>query len=93
MKTIGVRELQKRIRECVESSQAENIVITRNGKPASVVIGVEGSDWEDLVVQSDPAFWRSIRDRRAEKSISAKQMRRRVLTTCGSKARKSRGVS
>ena len=60
MKTIGVRELQKRIRECVDTSQAEGVVITRNGKPASIVIGVEGFDWEDIVVQSDPAFWSTI---------------------------------
>ncbi len=79
MKTIGVRELQKRIRECIETSQAENVVITRNGKPASVVIGVEGSDWENLVIQSNPAFWETIRERRKERSISAGEMRLRVL--------------
>lgn len=80
MKTIGVRDLQKRIKECVATSQTEGVVITRNGQPASLVIGVEGSDWEDLVVQSDPTFWRSIRARRREKSISAREMRRRVLS-------------
>lgn len=79
MKTIGVRELQKRIRECVEASQAESVVITRNGKPASIVIGVEGSNWEDLVLQANPAFWSTLRERRMEKSISADEMRRRVL--------------
>lgn len=80
MKTIGVRELQKRIRECVDTSQDEGVVITRNGKPASIVIGVEGFDWEDIVTQSDPAFWSTIRERRKEKSISADAMRRRVLS-------------
>ena len=79
MKTIGVRELQKRIRECVETSQVEGVVITRNGKPASIVIGVEGFDWDDIVIQSDPAFWSTMRERRKEKSISADEMRRRVL--------------
>ncbi|MBN1671374.1 MAG: type II toxin-antitoxin system prevent-host-death family antitoxin [Kiritimatiellae bacterium] len=81
MKTIGVRDLQRRIKECVEVSQTEGVVITRNGHPASLVIGVEGSDWEDLVVQSDPIFWRTIRQRRREKSISAREMRRRVLSS------------
>jgi len=80
MKTIGVRELQKRIRECVDTSQAEGVVITRNGKPASIVIGVEGFDWEDIVIQSDPAFWTTIRERRKEKSVSADKMRRWVLS-------------
>ena len=90
MKTIGVRELQKRIRDCVETSQAESVVITRNGKPASIVIGVEGSDWEDLVVQSDPAFWSTIRKRRKEKSISADEMRRRVLSPAKRRASRTR---
>jgi PHD/YefM family antitoxin component YafN of YafNO toxin-antitoxin module len=75
-----VRELQKRIRECVDTSQAECVVITRKGKPASIVIGVEGLDWEDIVIQSDPAFWSTVRERRKEKSISADEMRRRVLS-------------
>ena len=91
MKTIGVRELQKRIRECVEASQVERVVITRNGKPASIVIGVEGSDWEDLVIQSDPAFWRTIRERRKEQSISADEMRRRVLSSIEAETHKGRG--
>ena len=93
MKTIGVRELQKRIKECVDTSQAESVVITRNGKPASVVIGVEGSDWEDLVIQSDPAFWGTIRERRKEKSISADEMRRSVLSPGRTKPRKRRGTT
>jgi prevent-host-death family protein len=93
MKTIGVRELQKRIRECVEASQAENVVITRNGKPASIVIGVEGSDWEDLVIQSNPAFWSTIRERRNEKSIPADEMRRRVLVPAKRKKPKRRGTT
>lgn len=88
MKTIGVRELQKRIRECVDTSQDEGVVITRNGKPASIVIGVEGFDREDIVIQSDPAFWRTIRERREEKSISADELRRRVL--CPAKRKTSR---
>jgi len=81
MITIGVRDLQKRIKECVEASQNEGVVITRNGKPASLVIGVEGVDWEELVLQSDPTFWKMIHERRKEKSISQKEMRHRVLTS------------
>ena len=90
MKTIGVRELQKRIRECVDASQAEDVVITRNGKPASIVIGVEGFDWEDIVLQSDPTFWSTIRDRRKEKSISVDEMRRRVLSPAKQKRPRTR---
>ena len=90
MKTIGVRDLQKRIKEFVNASQSEGVVITRNGQPASLVIGVEGAAWEDLVIQSDPSFWKSIRERRMEKSISAADMRNRLLSTGEKTATKKR---
>jgi prevent-host-death family protein len=90
MKTIGVRDLQKRIKECVDTSQEESVVITRNGRPASVVIGVEGSDWEDIVFQSDPAFWATLRERRSQKSISSADMRKRVLSPARKKTTKKR---
>jgi len=62
-----------------------------HGARASVVIDVEGSDWEDLVIQSDPAFWGTMRERRKEKSISRGEMRRRVLSRAETKPCKRRG--
>ena len=79
MKTVGVRELQKKIKKIVETSQEEGVVVTRNGKPASLIIGVEGHEWEDLVVQADPKFWKFIEKRRQEKTISMDEMKHRVL--------------
>lgn len=64
MKTIGVRELQKQLKECVDTAQTEQVVITRHGKPAAVCIGVEGYDWEDLVWMTDKSFWQMIEERR-----------------------------
>ncbi len=42
MKTISVRELQKRVRESVNAAQSDRVVITCSGKPAAVLVGVEG---------------------------------------------------
>ncbi len=64
MKTIGVRELQKQLKECVDTAQTEQVVITRHGKPAAICIGVEGYDWEDLVWMTDKSFWQMIDERR-----------------------------
>ncbi len=44
MKTISVRDLQKKIRESVDEAQKDRVVVTRNGKPAALLIGVEGQD-------------------------------------------------
>ena len=78
MKTINVRDLQKRIKECVEASQKERVVVTRHGRPAAVLIGVEGRDWEDLLYQTSPAFWRLIEQRRKGKTVPLAEMRRRL---------------
>ena len=78
MRTINVRDLQKRIRECVIAAQKEKIVITRHGRPAAIVIGVEGQDWEDIVLQTSPAFWRLIEARRKQETIPLAEARLRL---------------
>ena len=69
MKTVSVSDLQKNVKDCVDESQKDRVVITRHGKPAGVLVGVEGEDWEDVVLQTDPAFWRLIRSRRKQDTI------------------------
>ena len=52
MKTISVRDLQKQIRSVMETAQNDQVVITRNGQPLAVVVGVEGADWETVAVET-----------------------------------------
>ena len=75
MKTISVRELQKHVRDCVKASQRDRVVVTRHGAPTALIIGVEGSDWETLALQTNPTFWRLIEKRRAEPTISLEAMK------------------
>jgi prevent-host-death family protein len=78
MKAIAVRDLQKRIRESVDLSQKEGVVVTRHGRPTAVLIGVEGQDWEDLVFQTSADFWKMIERRRRQKTIPMAEIRRRL---------------
>ena len=78
MKTIAVRELQKKIKETVDDAQKDRVVITRQGKPAAVMVGVEGQDWESVVLETDPGFWRLISKRRKEPTISLRELRSRI---------------
>ena len=80
MKTISVRELQKRVRDCVKASQRNRVVVTRHGIPIALIIGVEGADWETLALQTNPSFWRMIEKRRAEKALSLETVRKFVNT-------------
>ncbi len=76
MKTINVRDLQKKVKECVDNAQLDRVVITRHGKPAAVLVGVEGEDWEDVILQTDPAFWKLIRARRKQPTLSLDELKK-----------------
>lgn len=78
MKTITVRDLQKHVRDCVDASQRSRVVVTRHGIPAALIIGVEGSDWETLALQTNPSFWRMVEQRRKDRTIALDELRRLV---------------
>lgn len=78
MKTVTARDLQKKVKECMDTAQEERVVITRRGRPAAVLVGVEGKDWEDVVLQTSPAFWKLIEERRKQPTISVKELRARL---------------
>ena len=86
MKTISVRDLQKGIRKTVEASQKDKVVVTRNGSPSALIIGVEGKDWESVVLQTSAPFWKMIEKRRGEKTISLSEARKRLGLTPRKKA-------
>ena len=78
MKTINVRDLQKKIRRCMDVAQKERVVVTRHGKPLAVLTGVEGYDWEDLYWSTNAAFWKMIEERRKEPTIPLEEVYRRL---------------
>lgn len=78
MKTVSVRDLQKTLRKRVDESQKERVVVTRRGHPAAVLIGVEGMDWEQVLLQTDDSFWRLLQRRRKQKASPLAAVKRRL---------------
>ncbi len=78
MKAVTARDLQKKVKECMDTAQEERVVITRRGRPAAILVGVEGKDWEDVVLQTSPVFWKLIEERRKQGTISFKELRARL---------------
>ncbi len=79
MKTISDLEAQSDFEGVLDSAQEERVVITRHGKPAAVVLGLESYDAEDLELAGSPDFWRMIDARRREGSaISLAEARDRL---------------
>jgi len=77
MRTINVRDFQKKIRETVETAQRERVVLTRHGEPVALVVGLEGMDWEDIVFQTSRPFWKLIEKRRKQRTVPLEEMRAR----------------
>lgn len=78
MKTVPVRDLQKRVKACIDEAQEGRVVITRRGKPAALLVGVEGKDWETVILETDPTFWKLIQQRRKEPTISFQELKARL---------------
>lgn len=64
MKMIGLREFRDSVGDCVKASQRDRVLIMRHGKPAALLVGVEGEDLEDLLTAANPAFWKMIEESR-----------------------------
>jgi prevent-host-death family protein len=78
VKTISVRDLQKGVKQAVDSAQCDRVVVTRRGQPAAVLVGVEGKDWESVVLETSPEFWKLIEERRAEPTLSLEELKREL---------------
>ena len=64
--------------------QSERMVISRHGRPRTVLVGIEDYDAEDLRCESSEQFWRMIRLRRASgKSIPVEEVEARLGIASG----------
>ena len=79
MKVVPLGQAKNELSAYVDEAQHDRVLVTRHGKPAALIIGVEGEEFEDLMTRSDPAFWQMIEARRsASKPVSSDEMRRRL---------------
>jgi antitoxin (DNA-binding transcriptional repressor) of toxin-antitoxin stability system len=72
MTTINVE--QATLEACLEKSQRERVILTRNGKPVALIVNVEGLDAEQIELGSSDKFWKLMAERRAQFTISREQL-------------------
>jgi prevent-host-death family protein len=66
MKQVPLSEVKDDLSRYLREAETEEIVITRHGKPAGVLIGFESEDdWFDYRLENDPRFLRRIEQARA----------------------------
>jgi prevent-host-death family protein len=66
MKEVPLSEIKDDLSRFLREAETQEIVITRHGKPAGVLIGFESEeDWFDYRLENDPRFLRRIEQARA----------------------------
>ena len=78
MKTVALREAKQSLSGFVAHAQRERVLITKHGKPAALVIGVEGQDIEDVLLSQDPDFWKLVEARRRQPTLSIAEVRAKI---------------
>jgi antitoxin (DNA-binding transcriptional repressor) of toxin-antitoxin stability system len=68
VKTIGIE--QATLDACVRDAQVERVVITQNGAPVALIVGLAGMDEEQVQLGSSDEFWKLIAERRRQKSLT-----------------------
>jgi prevent-host-death family protein len=67
VKQVPLSEIKDDLSRYLREAETEEIVTTRHGKPAGVLIGFESEDdWFDYRLENDPRFLRRIEQARAD---------------------------
>ncbi|MCU0540682.1 MAG: type II toxin-antitoxin system Phd/YefM family antitoxin [Oscillatoriaceae cyanobacterium Prado104] len=69
MKQLSLEQLSEQLQEYVRSAQQEQILITQNGKPIALLLGLEDFDPEQWNLQFSVEFWETIGDRRQRPTV------------------------
>ena len=63
---------------CVAEAQQDRLILTRDGHPVALLMGVDGMDEEQIRLSSSPEFWKLMEERRRQKTISREELERRL---------------
>ena len=69
MRTVGID--QTTLQECVNQAQGERLIVTRDGRPVALVVGI---DQEQLDLGQDVSFWELIEARRGQKLLRREEL-------------------
>lgn len=57
------------------AAQTQKVIVTKNGKPIALIIGMEHKDAEDFGYMTSPEFWRMIDETRRLPTVPLDQVK------------------
>jgi prevent-host-death family protein len=79
MKETTLERFVRDAQAVLEEAQHERILVTRDGVPFAVVMGIAHRDEEDLRLESSPDFWRMIEERRRSPTVRLEDVEAKLL--------------
>jgi antitoxin (DNA-binding transcriptional repressor) of toxin-antitoxin stability system len=76
MKTVPMENAK--IDACVSEAQRERVILTRNGGPIALLVGVEDIDQEQIRLGGSTEFWKLIEESRQQETIRREELERRL---------------
>ena len=76
MKILGLE--QTTLDSCVAEAQRQRVVLTRDGKPVALLVGLEGLDTEQVGLGSSDAFWSLMAARRGQATLTRAELEERL---------------
>jgi antitoxin (DNA-binding transcriptional repressor) of toxin-antitoxin stability system len=75
MKELAVEHFVSEVTQVLDDAQKQRILLTRNGAPVALLVGIENKDDEDLRLEESAEFWQMIEQRRKEPTIGLEELR------------------
>lgn len=67
MKQVALSEIKDQLSKYLHQAEEEELVITRHGKPAGILLGFKSEeDWFEYRLQNDPRFLAKIKSARLQ---------------------------
>ena len=79
MKVMTLRDARSHLSAVIADANTERVLITSHGRPAALLIGVAGLDTEEVLLVSNPNFWKMIEaSRREDRTLTVAEVRARI---------------
>ena len=85
MKKVAVEKTS--LDACVSAAQRQRVVLTRDGRPVALMVGLAEMDEEQLELGSSDTFWKLITARRKEKTMSRAALEKAIEARARREAR------
>ena len=74
MKTLGME--QATLDVCVREAQGDRVLVTRDGRPVAMVVGLADLDEDQLQLGASDKFWKLITARRKQPTVTRAELER-----------------